>query len=74
MTCWDSKARKAHGGNMKWMVRYEPNGKHWAEMKSCAISIENGEPASFTFTAFDNLKWTLSRADLINRCISLCGV
>ena len=73
-TCWDSKARKFHGPEMKWMVRYEPGDKRWAEMKSCAISIENGEPSMFTFTAFDNLKWTLSRADMINRCISLCGV
>ena len=71
--CWDSKARKFHGPEMKWMVRYRPWEKQWAEMKSCAISVENGEPAMFTFTAFDEYKWTLSRADLINRCISLCG-
>ena len=73
-TCWDSKARKFHGPDMKWMVRYEPANHRWAEMKSCAISIENGEPSMFTFTAFDNLNWTVTKADLINRGISLCGV
>ena len=55
------------------MVRYRPTDIKWCEMHTCRITVENGEPVAFTFTAYSGTVWTLSRADLINRCMSVPG-